>query len=539
MDLMLNDGMALAFLKESSTGFVLFDQHYNTLFVNKAIEKITGFSSQELIKGGFFDALGKNESYTKLGKEKLKIAMERPFEDFEFHITHKNSKKGILHLSGSSFNYNEFRYAVISCFDVTLKKEFEKVIESTYDNIMQSTIDLDAALKQIKEQRRALEDYKLKIQHELEVAKTVQKAIIPREFMDNELITVWGTSIPNMELGGDYFDFFLPDPMKLGVLIADVSGHGVPSALITTMVKVHFEKYANDLVETDQVIYHINKEVTKTLQETGFYFTAFYSIIDLDCMTISSTCAGHDFAICINTESGEINQLGKTEIGTIIGTFEEAEYDSSSFQLKENDILVYFTDGITESRNKEGKFYGLEGVTNILKANKDEHPKELIRLLIEDIDRFTEGVGVKDDRTVVMVKIKMVPSADNITDEDIRALVDSAFRNGRQYVKEKQYRAAVNEFLKVLRFDPKSSGAYSYLGQVFSLFGDYKKSEEYFNKAIELNENYVQGYYFLGIILYKQKKFQQAKEIWLKLKSIAGEFKNVNEYIGKLEKMGI
>jgi tetratricopeptide (TPR) repeat protein len=121
---------------------------------------------------------------------------------------------------------------------------------------------------------------------------------------------------------------------------------------------------------------------------------------------------------------------------------------------------------------------------------------------------------------------------------DIKKVVDTAFKNGRKYVKEKQYSAAINEFLKIIKYDKKSSGAYSYLGQVFGIFGDFKKAESCLAKAIELNDSYVQGYYFLGIILYKQEKYKAAKECWLKLKEIAGDFKNVDDYIEKIEKMG-
>jgi serine phosphatase RsbU (regulator of sigma subunit) len=422
--------------------------------------------------------------------------------------------------------------------DITKKKEFEKVIESTYDNIMQSTIDLDAALKKIKEQRRVLEEYKSKMEQELTVAKSVQKTIIPKEFLSNENVRVWGVSIPNTELGGDYFDFFYPDDSKMGILIADVSGHGVPSALITTMIKVYFERYAKEFVEPERVFSLINNEVTKTLQETGFYFTAFYSILDLDTMIINSTCAGHDFAICYDPKRDRIYELGKTDKGTIIGTFEEAEYDSTMFQLEKGYKIIYFTDGITEARNKQGDFFGIEQVITMFKKEKDLSPKEFIEKLIKDLDEYSEGSTSKDDRTVIVLEILNVPKPSDMSKSEIKKVVDIAFKNGRRYVKEKQYSAAINEFLKIIKFDKNSSGAYSYLGQVFGIFGDFQKAENCLIKAIELNESYVQGYYFLGIMLYKQKKYKEAKEYWLKLKEIAGDFRNVDDYIQKIEGMG-
>ena len=528
-----------AIITKSAIGFIVFDNNKKVVYVNDKIVEYTGYPAEELLSTHFFDLLVFDDKYIQLAHSKLDGVYQRPFTDFELTIKSKAGTNVVFHISGSAFEEKSQRYAVLVVEDITKKKEFEKVIESTYDNIMQSTIDLDAALKKIKEQRRVLEEYKAKIERELRVAMTVQKAIIPKEFLSNSNLRVWGVSNPNTELGGDYFDFFTPDESKLGILIADVSGHGVPSALITTMIKVYFERYGKEFVEPEKVFSMVNNEVTRTLQETGFYFTAFYSLLDLDTMVITSTCAGHDFAICYIPDKDEILQLGKTEKGTIIGTFEEAEYDSSLFQLQKDYKVLYFTDGITEARDKNNEFFGIERVISLLKENNNLGPKEFIELLIKTVEKFSEGVAAQDDRTVIMLEVLNVPEPGDIPKDELQKIIDTAFRNGRRYVKEKQYSAAINEFLKIIKFDESSSGAYSYLGQVFGIFGDFDKAEECLNKAIELNDTYVQGYYFLGIILYKQKKYQEAKECWLRLKKIAGDFKNVDEYIKKIEKMGI
>jgi PAS domain S-box-containing protein len=534
----LSDDLSVAIIKKAPIGFILFDNEQHVIFCNEILEQFTGFSIDEILKSNLFDLIIKDKKYINISKNKIDNAVKKSFDDLDINFIRKNGKTGVLHISGSGFDIADNKYILLVIQDVTKKKEFDKVIESTYDNIMQSTIDLDAALKKIKEQRRVLEDYKSKIEHELKVAKTVQKSIIPKNFLENDNISIWGVSLPNEELGGDYFDFFQPSESKLGILIADVSGHGVPSALITTMIKVYFEKYAKEFIETENVLSHVNSEVTRTLQETGFYLTAFYSIIDLDTMVIASTCAGHDFAVCLDPEKNEIIQLGKTEKGTIIGSFAEAEYDSSYYQLEKGNKILFFTDGITEARNKTGEFYGLERVIDLLKKNKNLNPKQFIEKLIEDIDHFSVEASSGDDRTVIMVDVLNIPKPEDVSPLELKRIVDQAFKNGRRYVKQKQYSAAINEFSKILKFDKNSSGAYSYLGQVFGVFGDLKKAEEFLSKSIELNQSYVQGYYFLGIVLYKQKKYKDAKDCWLKLKSLAGDFKNVNDYIDKLAQLG-
>ena len=192
------------------------------------------------------------------------------------------------------------------------------------------------------------------------------------------------------------------------------------------------------------------------------------------------------------------------------------------FQLEKGHRILYFTDGITEARNKQGDFFGIERVIQLFKENKDLSPKGFIEKLMKELDEYSEDAASKDDRTLIVLEILNIPNPSEMPTDQVKQIVDTAFKHGRRYVKEKQYSAAINEFLKIIKFDQNSSGAYSYLGQVFGIFGDFEKAEGYLNKAIELNDTYVQGYYFLGVILYKQKKYKEAKDCWLKLKEIAG-----------------
>jgi PAS domain S-box-containing protein len=534
----LADHLLQTMIKKAAMGLILYDSEKKVVFCNDTILNMVGYAAGEIIGSNFFSIVVKDEKYLKVALLKLDSCYSKPFDDYDIQVTKKTGGTLFLHLAGSIIDDSGSIFALLIAQDITRKKAFEKVIESTYDNIMQSTIDLDAAMKKIKEQRQALEDYKAKIESELKVAKSVQKSIIPKIFFSNQNLSIWGVSLPSAELGGDYFDFFQPDDTKLGILVSDVSGHGVPSALITTMIKVYFEKYAMLYAESDLVFKSINSEVTKTLLETGFYFTAFYSIIDLDTMIVTSTSAGHDFAVCYNPRKDEVFQLGKTEKGTIIGSFEEAEYDSSIFQLEKGCKVAFFTDGITEARNKDGEFYGVERVIEVIKKNKTLTPKELVEIIINDTNDFSGG-NIADDRTLVIVDILNVPTPDKMSKLEIEGIIDTAYKHGRDYIKKKQYHAALNEFLKIIKFDKNSSGAYSYLGQVFGVFGDFMKAEEYLKKSIELDPSYFQGYYFLGIILYKQKKYKEAKESWVKLKKLTGDFKNVDDYLEKIEKMGM
>lgn len=538
MDNQISDALLQSVVAKGSMGLVLFDANKKVVFCNDTILSITAYTKDELLGTDFFDLLAKDDKYKNAAFSKLESCFKKPFDDFDIQVIKKSGGTIFLHIAGSAIIHLGATYALLVIQDITTKKAFEKVIESTYDNIMQSTIDLDAALKKIKEQRQVLEEYKAKIERELNVAKSIQKSILPKNFFSNANVSIWGVSKASAEIGGDYFDFFQPDESKLGILVSDVSGHGVPSALITTMIKVYFGKYATSFVETDYVLRSINAEVTKTLLETGFYFTAFYSVVDLDTMQIASTCAGHDFALCYNPGRDEMVQLGKTDKGTIIGSFAEAEYDSSVYQLEKGSKVLFFTDGITEARNKAGDFYGTTRMIEIIKKHKDSSARELVEAILADTELFAGG-NIADDRTLVIVDVKDVPSPATMSKKEISSIIDTSYRHGRDYIKKHEYHAALSEFQKIIKFNKNSWGAYSYIGQIFGAFGNLPKSESYFKKSIEIDPSYFQGYYFLGIILYKQKKYAEARDVWLKLKELTGDFKNVSEYLEKIDKMGL
>ena len=533
------DKIASSVLENAIIGIMILNQDLKSIYVNKKLEKITGYSTAEFYRSDSIKMLVSDEKYYNLVRNKLVNCEEKPFDDLDIKLVKKDKAAIPVHITGFHIRGEEEKYVVVVIQDVSSKKAFEKVLETSFDNFIQTTKDLDEALKKIKEQRTILEEYQVKMKRELQIAKNVQKSIIPKEYISNDYINIWGVSIPSQELGGDFFDYFKFDNSKQGILIADVSGHGVPSALITTMIKVYFERYAREFVEVDKVFTYINNEITKTILDTGFYFTSFYSVIDLDTMLIFSASAGHDYAICYIPEEDQFIELGSTGKGTIIGTFKEAEYESSSYQLSRGCKVIYFTDGITEARNNEGEFYGIERVKKFTQENYQLSAKDFVVKIIDDIDIYYNGATPNDDRTIVVVDIVDIPDIKRMSQPQLQEIIETAFRNGRKYIKLKQYNAAMNEFRKIRQFEPDSSAACSYLGQLAGIQGDYMKAEELLKESISLDAAYLQGYYFLGIILFKQRKYKEAKECWSKLKRINGNFKNVNAYIKKIEQLGV
>jgi serine phosphatase RsbU (regulator of sigma subunit) len=245
---------------------------------------------------------------------------------------------------------------------------------------------------------------------ELEIATSIQHAIIPGEFPVNEKIEIWGASIPSEKLGGDYFDIFHLDQNVYGILIADVAGHGVAASLLTTMLKAYFENYTKYYREPENVFSRVNSSLSSILGDSGFFFTALYCILDFNTMTITSCTAGHEPAVCFHPEHKEPMQIGAKAKALVLGVFPEAVYSSVTFQLIPGCKILFYTDGITEARGETGDYFGyrrlVDFLGNYFKTNPLNGARECIIDLFSEIDRFYGQNTPNDDRTAVLIDIR-------------------------------------------------------------------------------------------------------------------------------------
>jgi tetratricopeptide (TPR) repeat protein len=305
------------------------------------------------------------------------------------------------------------------------------------------------------------------------------------------------------------------------------------------MVKAYFENFTHSYPEPGQVLTAINTEVTRVLKNTGFYFSALYIVIDLDSLTLACANAGHLPLLCVTHEHGKkkLHRIGETSAGTIIGSFEDVNYESERFELVKGSKLLLVTDGIVEARDKNNRdqFFGMERLAEFLLGHADEKAQICIEHLIGEIDEYAGDQAAADDRTVICISILENKQQAQGEDEKNAPLIDEAYKKGRGFLKQKKYREAAQEFNKLIKMEKNPFGAYSYLGQILSIAGRFEEAKRYFLKSLALNPEYHQVYYYLGIVLYNLKEIEEAKKYWLLLKEKAGDFKNVNEYLSKLD----
>lgn len=514
--------------QKANVGLLLLNREGQVLYANAFCREISGYEPDELRGTGFFELVIPDAGKAQAQREKVLGVFEESVPEFDLTVRRRSGESMDVNIAVTLFDTGADKHALLTIQNITNRKAFERVIESSFDKFIQTTVELDAAFKKIQEQSKALAEYKEKIQGELELAGSVQRSIIPQTFPASELYDIWGISVPSSELGGDYLDVFQLERGRLGILISDVSGHGVHAALITAMAKVYFVSYTRQYNDPAHVLARVNADLEKIFRGTGFYMSAVYSILDLERMSITTATAGHENPLCYNPATKQITRIGNMEGGAIIGSLdpEWVRFESATNQLTEGCLLLYFTDGITEARGPGSEFYGDERLYEYIRRNHYLSAREFTEGLIEATTNFYGGGEANDDRTLVTLQILRAPTPAK-GKEEIRDL----FTAGQTLLDRSRYREAIEAFQKIVAMDPESFRAHYFLGRARLMLKEFEEAEGHFREVIGLNPDYYQGHYQLGIALFNRGRYREAWNAWKLLKDKAGNYKKVNHYL--------
>ena len=243
------------------------------------------------------------------------------------------------------------------------------------------------------------EEQLVAIQKELEVARKIQTAILPRETPRSNLISLATRYLSMTAVAGDFYDFLVVDENRLGVLIADVAGHGVPAALVASMVKVAVSAQLPNAADPALVLAGMNRILCGKTQNQ--FVTAAYLFVDLKKRQFEYGAAGHPALLCCDARS---TVEAVTENGLILGLFPAASYTSTSRPLIKGSRLLLYTDGLVEASDAQGNFFGEEQVRETLRQAQNLATEDCATLLVNRVNQWT-GNRQDDDLTLVVIDI--------------------------------------------------------------------------------------------------------------------------------------
>lgn len=251
-------------------------------------------------------------------------------------------------------------------------------------------VALLAALGYVAARQTLQRDQQLsEIRNELEVAKRIQLSILPSGFPNSANFRVAARYVPMTSVAGDFYDFIVADATQAGLLIADVSGHGVPAALIASMVKVAATAQRANAGDPARLLAGMNAVLCGNTQDQ--FVTAAYVHLDSASGKLRYSAAGHPPMLLVR--DGKVLEI--VENGLILAAFDFAVYANAAYALEEGDRLLLYTDGIVEAANAEGDFFGQEALSAVLQQTAETGA---IRGLGPDHLRSSAVVGLAGGR---------------------------------------------------------------------------------------------------------------------------------------------
>ena len=241
-----------------------------------------------------------------------------------------------------------------------------------------------------------------RVRHELETARRTQERFLPDEIPTVEGIDVWGINVSSLVVSGDYYDVIdLGGSRPLVVAIADVSGKGLPAALLMSNVQAGLHCHVfQERFDIEQTIVNLNRLVHQNT-DPGKFVTLFLAEVEKSTRRIRYVRAGHDEPILVSKD-GDARLL---DVGNfMLGFVPDAEFDVGEIELAEGDVLCMYTDGITEARSPEDEEFGVERLIEALREHRDESARAIGEALLAKVRAFSRLERQADDVTMVVLK---------------------------------------------------------------------------------------------------------------------------------------
>jgi sigma-B regulation protein RsbU (phosphoserine phosphatase) len=240
---------------------------------------------------------------------------------------------------------------------------------------------------------------------ELALATNIQANMLPNifpAFPEIKEFDIFASMDPAKEVGGDFYDFFLIDEDHLGLVMADVSGKGVPAALFMMMSKIMLNNYAMMGGSPKEVLERVNNSICKN-NENDMFVTVWFGILEHSTGHVVAANAGHEYP-AIRKADGHF-ELIKDIHGLAIGIMEEIQYKEYEFKLEKGDTLFIYTDGVPEATDSTNELYGNERMLEALNSSPDILPETIVKTVKEKIDEFVGEAPQFDDITMLAIQM--------------------------------------------------------------------------------------------------------------------------------------
>ena len=242
---------------------------------------------------------------------------------------------------------------------------------------------------------------KERMRHALEIARDIQRTLLPREPPTVPHFDIAGWTLPCDETGGDYYDFIPAENGGLGIAVGDVSSHGIGPALLMTAARASLRALVRQGTDPAQVLTRMNDLLVRDMTD-GRFMTMFYSVLRAEQKTLQHSSAGHEPAVLIRPNESSFREIH--DAGCPLGILQGVSYPTGHECLRPGDILVLSTDGIQESMNEDHERFGRPRLVSVIRENRHREASAIIQKVHEAVQAYCRDVAQRDDLTLVIIK---------------------------------------------------------------------------------------------------------------------------------------
>lgn len=274
--------------------------------------------------------------------------------------------------------------------------------EVLIDDLQRKNIELLKALQDLQAAQAELV-VKERLERELELARNLQASFLPKEFPVHPGLEISAVSEPAREVGGDFYDVFSLDRTHLGVVMADVSDKGMPAALYMALTRSLVRAEARRNRSPRKVLLNVNRLLME-VTEASMFVTIVYGVLDLATKELVYARAGHEFPLVFSPETCECLELRSG--GTLLGMLEEIALDEEYATLKSGELLILYTDGVTDAKSGSDEFFGGERLREAICEIKAITAEKLCAELYQQLKEFKGDEPQFDDISLMVISLK-------------------------------------------------------------------------------------------------------------------------------------
>jgi serine phosphatase RsbU (regulator of sigma subunit) len=273
--------------------------------------------------------------------------------------------------------------------------------QDEFGDLATSFNEMTVAVKRGREEAIARE----RLERELQTAREIQERLLPHEIPAVPGFEMYGSSVPSRQVGGDYFDFLVQDDDRVGVAIADVSGKGIPAALLMSNLQASLQGQVIHPSTVAEIIARVNDLLVRST-DSQMFATFFYGVLDRNRDTFTCTNAGHNPPL-LRRADGTVEWLERG--GLLLGMLPGQRYEQDTVELAPGDVLVLYTDGITEAEGpqedaEDDHMFGEERLVDVVHASSGQSAARISEAVLRAVTEHAAGVPQSDDITLVVIK---------------------------------------------------------------------------------------------------------------------------------------